>query len=247
MKQTTVHHPIAILPTAFLPTVRPVAQFAVGAMALSLGAAAIAAPAQANPTLPTATVSSVASLEAIAQANPGVDPMLLAQATDLCRRVANPPEGLLIRSQPSPSSGQVGGVGKGSTVTLTTSPATVKSDSTGRKWVEISAPKAGWVSNGYPGQAGHLIMCGTTPPPPPPGSTCRRVINPKEGLLIRRDPTSSAPVVGGLGLYEKMTLTTSPPTSRKGADGRIWVEIAAPTAGWVSNGYGGPANIGPCP
>jgi hypothetical protein len=210
----------------------------VAAIAAMSAVGCFAAPASAN------------SSDAIAQTMQSTpsDSVLIARSEDLCRKVANPPEGLLIRSDASTSASQVGGVGRGGTVTLTTAPPTVKSDSAKRKWVEISAPKAGWISNGFPGQAGHLVMCaGAKPPEPPVGSTCRRVIRPGEGLLIRSEPNKGARVVGGVGLNQRMTLTTDPATVRKDGDGRSWIQISAPVAGWVSNGFPPNSNTGACP
>jgi len=65
----------------------------------------------------------------------------------LCRKVARPAQGLLIRRQPSVAAAQVGGVAYLGRVTLTTTPATAK-QADGRNWVEISSPARGWVSNG---------------------------------------------------------------------------------------------------
>ncbi|MDX2228768.1 MAG: SH3 domain-containing protein [Leptolyngbyaceae cyanobacterium bins.349] len=173
-----------------------------------------------------------------------------AQAIDpkdpLCRQVARPPEGLAIRRNPSTSSPQINGVGVGERVLITTNPATTRKDASGRTWVEISRPSAGWISNGF--NPTNLSICsGATPPPPPPPSRCRRVINPPEGLVIRREANTTSPSVGGLALNQRMTLTTAPATTSRDAAGRTWVQIEAPAAGWVSNGLGGRSNIGVCP
>lgn len=65
----------------------------------------------------------------------------------LCRKVARPAQGLVIRREPSVAAAQVGGVAYLGRVTLTTTPATAKQVD-GRNWVEISSPARGWVSNG---------------------------------------------------------------------------------------------------
>jgi hypothetical protein len=219
-----------------------------GAIAAVSAVGYFAAPASANPAASEAQTVEAQTLQSAA-----IDPVLLAQAQDLCRKVSGPPEGLVIRSDASTASSQVGGVGKGATVTLTNVPPTVKSDASKRKWVEISAPKAGWVSNGFPGDVGHLVLCsGATPPPVPPkppttGSTCRRVIRPTEGLLIRTQPMQGAKAVGGVGLNEKVTLTTDPATTKQDSQGRSWIQISAPAAGWVSNGFTPNNNTGACP
>jgi Bacterial SH3 domain len=200
-----------------------------------------AAPASANPNDSTTQPLQLAASDSV----------LVAQAQDLCRKVSNPPDGLIIRSGASTTSSQVGGVGRGATVTLTTAPPTVKSDAAKRKWVEISAPKAGWISNGFPGDSGHLVMCSGAKPPetpkPPAGSTCRRVIRPNEGLLIRSDANMGAKVLGGVGLNQRVTLTSDPATTKKDSQGRSWIQISAPTAGWISNGFGTANNTGACP
>lgn len=67
--------------------------------------------------------------------------------TSLCRLVARPPQGLLIRREPSASSAQVGSLANLRRVTLTTNPPTIK-QADNRNWVEISAPARGWISNG---------------------------------------------------------------------------------------------------
>ncbi|MDX2244515.1 MAG: SH3 domain-containing protein [Leptolyngbyaceae cyanobacterium bins.302] len=70
-----------------------------------------------------------------------------------CRRVINPPDGLVIRQSASATSASVGGIGLYGRMTLTTAPATTSRDSAGRTWVEIEAPARGWVSNGLGGQS----------------------------------------------------------------------------------------------
>lgn len=165
---------------------------------------------------------------------------------DLCRRIVSPPEGLVIRANPSTAAATVGGVARGQTITLTTSPATTSKDTAGRTWVQISAPARGWISNGLPGSGGHIVVCSGDQPPPPP-NRCRRVLNPPEGLAIRSQASKTANRVGGVGLYERMTLTTSPATTSRDSEGRTWVQIEAPAAGWISNGLGGGGNIGVCP
>ncbi|MBF2027085.1 MAG: SH3 domain-containing protein [Oscillatoriales cyanobacterium C42_A2020_001] len=196
----------------------------------------------------TAAIAAVGGVSMPAYANPGTsDAVIIAQTAtaDLCRRVVNPPEGLVIRANPSTSAQRVGGVGRGERVTLTTSPATTNRDGAGRTWVQISAPNAGWISNGI-GGPGFLVYCGPTPPPPPP-SRCRRVINPPEGLAIKREASRTSATVGGLAQYQRFTITTSPATTSRDSEGRTWVQIEAPTAGWVSNGTGGQSNVGVCP
>jgi hypothetical protein len=212
---------------------------------------AIAAPALANPGMPAAEghplTQDLLAQDRLAQDSAG-------GSSDLCRKILTPPEGLNIRAKATSTSAIVGGVGKGETVTLTTSPATTQKEGS-RTWVQISAPAAGWISNGVM-SPGHLIMCGTTPAPKPEpkpepkptGSRCRRVINPPEGLVIKSDASRSSSTVGGLALGEKMTLSNDPATTKKDGEGRTWMQIESPQAGWVSNGFGGgKGNVGMCP
>lgn len=66
--------------------------------------------------------------------------------TGTCRRVIAS-SGLVIRSQPTSSSSQVGSVLVGTTVKVTGASSV---DSTDRTWVEISTPRSGWISSGKP-------------------------------------------------------------------------------------------------
>ncbi len=70
-----------------------------------------------------------------------------SSTTDLCRRVARPPQGLVIRREPTTTSVRLGRVAYLGRVTLSATPATEKKDEV-RNWVEISSPTRGWVSNG---------------------------------------------------------------------------------------------------
>lgn len=70
-----------------------------------------------------------------------------SSTADLCRRVARPPQGLVIRREPSTASARLGRVPYLGRVTLSANPATEKKDEV-RNWVEISSPARGWVSNG---------------------------------------------------------------------------------------------------
>lgn len=70
-----------------------------------------------------------------------------ASTADLCRRVARPPQGLVIRREPTTTSARLGRVAYLGRVTLSATPATEKKDEV-RNWVEISSPVRGWVSNG---------------------------------------------------------------------------------------------------
>ncbi|MBL1175805.1 SH3 domain-containing protein [Pantanalinema sp. GBBB05] len=111
--------------------------------------------------------------------------------------------------------------------------------------IGISSPSTGLV------QARYLnTNCDTSGNKPPvTGSKCRRVIYPDEGLVIRSQPNRFSNNLGGVEKNGRVELTTDPATRKKDGEGREWVEITQPKAGWVSNGYGGSnySNLGMCP
>jgi hypothetical protein len=85
------------------------------------------------------------------------------------------------------------------------------------------------------------VPCPTTTPP---ADRCRQVLNPPEGLVIRREPNTSSAVVGGVAQGARVTLTANPPTRRTDSAGRVWIEIESPNRGWVSNGFpNNPSNL----
>lgn len=76
-----------------------------------------------------------------------------------CRRVSQT-QGLIVRQGADANSPVVGSVGFNTQVFLTTNPATVRTDNTGRNWVQIAKPLSGWVSNGFRGStATNLVNC----------------------------------------------------------------------------------------
>lgn len=104
-------------------------------------------------------------------------------------------------------------------------------------FIAINAPTTGFV------HTVNLTTCDQTPPPQ--GNLCRRVIY-TGGLAIRSQPNSNGSYVGGVAYLDRVTLTNSPPTTQRESNGRIWVQIAQPRAGWVSNGFGNVSNLGYC-
>ena len=177
---------------------------------------------------------------------------LLAQSPDRCRRVVVP-EGLNIRAQPSLTAAIIGGVSNQQTINLSSIPPKVTSVA-GLNWLEITLSNGttGYIANGAPGTGGNVILCGTiaTNPPatnPPTGGTCRLVRVPTDfgsGLAIRSAPEGST--ITGVSNGQTVTLVNPPVTRLVG--GRQWLQISAPTAGWVSNGQpGSVGNLGNCP
>jgi len=133
---------------------------------------------------------------------------------------------------------------------------TLADNGNGRGWIRISSPIAGFV------EAANLTSCSgvavnptprpTPQPTPQPTSSLCRVVTyngPEGGLAIRSRPDRSAPRVDGVKLGDRVTLRTSPPPSTLDTEGRDWVEVTAPTRGWISNGFprSRSANIGTCP
>lgn len=108
-------------------------------------------------------------------------------------------------------------------------------------FIAVNLPIVGFV------QANNLtpaVPCPGGPTPTPPADRCRRVLRPMEGLVIRSQPSTTATLVGGVAQNQTVTLTTSPATSKADSLGRIWIEVAAPQKGWVSNGFpNSPSNL----
>ncbi|MCP2728975.1 hypothetical protein [Limnofasciculus baicalensis] len=146
-------------------------------------------------------------------------------------------ERIFVYSQRSSSSQTLGTVNPDGEVTL--------ADSGSGGWIAVSAPLTGYV------QANSLKPCknmnspkpnppaSNTPKPNPPASTssggdCRQVKFP-EGLVIRQNPNSGT-VVGRLMMGNTVRLA-NPRRSEKDSQGRTWVQIATPKAGWISSGF----------
>lgn len=93
-------------------------------------------------------------------------------------------------------------------------------------WIQVSSPASGYVIARY------LKSCETNPRPTT--GTCRRIIAPSEGLIIRSQPTSSSSQVGSVlvGTTVKVTGASSVDSA-----GRTWLEISTPRSGWVSSGF----------
>ncbi|HEY9708595.1 MAG TPA: hypothetical protein V6D48_10375 [Oculatellaceae cyanobacterium] len=102
-------------------------------------------------TVSTPTTGAIAVPTPDASPSPATSPSPTASpatstSKELCRRVARPTQGLLIRRGPNVRSPLVGKVAYLAQVTLTTNPPkTRRADQ--RDWVEISSPVQGWVSN----------------------------------------------------------------------------------------------------
>jgi hypothetical protein len=146
---------------------------------------------------------------------PAAAPVLSGQCREA--KVSTP-----IFSQRSSTSGTVSLLATAQKVTLAENAVT-------NGFILVSTPP----NKGYV-QAVNLRAC--TGVQPPDKGLCRRVTQPL-GLAIRQGPNTTSAIVGGAELNSQVFVTTSPATSQTAADGRIWVQIARPTAGWVSNGF----------
>ncbi len=96
-------------------------------------------------------------------------------------------------------------------------------------FIGISAPLTGFV------HAVNLKTCSSGTAPPGDKDVCRQVVRPPQGLLIRRQPSTTAAQVGQVASLGRVTLSTTPATVKQ-ADNRNWIEISSPARGWVSNG-----------
>ena len=143
----------------------------------------------------------------------------LAQLIGSCRAVST---SIPVQTGRSTTSEVVATLNKGTVVKL--------SDNGANGWIGISTPVVGFV------QAGYLSAANCPSAPPPANDRCRRVARPPEGLKIRRGPTITSDVLGGVFLGQTVTLTTSPPTTQRDNQGRDWVNISSPVSGWLTNG-----------
>jgi hypothetical protein len=111
--------------------------------------------------------------------------------------------------------------------------------------IAVSSPAAGYVI------MNNLKLCSSaptpTPKPTPPAAGACRLVTQSQGLAVRKEPASQAAVVGSVIFNQKVTLV-SPPERKTNPDGRMWVKLAAPVSGWVSEGFkDGGMNLGNCP
>ncbi|MCS7030173.1 MAG: SH3 domain-containing protein [Gloeomargarita sp. SKYG116] len=129
------------------------------------------------------------------------------------------PQGLLVRAQPDVNSRVVGTVAYQQTVErLEVSPD--------RQWEQVRLPAQqviGWV------RAGYLQPLATHTP----AATPNLWVTAKDGLILRREPSTSAPVVTGLAYAQELILLTY------NAD-QSWAQVQVPatgTIGWVKAEY----------
>ncbi|HBB32495.1 MAG TPA: hypothetical protein DDZ80_08630 [Cyanobacteria bacterium UBA8803] len=208
---------------------KPVAQFAVG-LSVAAGLLAPATVVNSSTTNNSIQSSEPASLEA--QTNWQLAQGLVGQCRAAKKRI-------FIYTERSTSSRTVTTLDPDEEMTL--------ADNGNAGWVAISAPETGYV------QARDLKPCknqgGNTPnPDQPSGSNLCRKVTVAQGLTIRREPSPSSTLVGGIFVGNTVKLA-NPRQSQKDSQGRTWIEITAPKAGWISSGFP-EGNLGPefsCP
>lgn len=137
----------AVKPSGFIGISAPVVGFvqAVNLQSCSSSTTTLPSPNTSAITVPTPSPSPSPSASPTTSPSPSASPATSTNK-DLCRQVARPTQGLLIRRGPSIRSALVGKVAYLGKVTLTTNPPTSKR-ADDRDWVEISLPVKGWVSN----------------------------------------------------------------------------------------------------
>lgn len=218
---------------------KPVALFALVLSAVG----SLKAPATAVSS--TTTANSMQKSESTSFQPPG-NYQLAQTLVGQCRA---PKERVFVYSQRSTTSQTIRTIGPNDQVTL--------ADDGAAGWIAISSPTVGYV------RVSELTACPAAnrpnpAPSPAPSSAltqttslCRTVLysGPEGGLAIRSGPDRSAPRVGGAQLGERVRLRTSPPPTTLDKDGRSWVEVTAPSRGWISYGYlnSKSINLGLCP
>lgn len=188
----------------------------------------------------TATTISQQS-ESTSLQNRGNSQLAQASVVGQCRTTKR---GIFVYTERSATSQSIRSLAPGEQVTL--------ADNGSNGWIAISTPVAGYV------QASELKSCQTpTPPQPQPqpspqprpqpqpqgSNICRNVIYPPEGLAIRRNPVLSDQRIGGVYVGNTVRLA-SPRRTEKDSQGRTWIYITQPTAGWISSGFP-EGNLGP--
>lgn len=137
----------AVKPNGFIGISAPIEGFvqAINLQSCNSSTATVPSPSTSDITVPSPSPSPSPSASPTTSPSPSATPATSTNK-DLCRQVARPTQGLLIRRGPSVRSALVGKVAYLGKVTLTTNPPTTKR-ADDRDWVEISLPLRGWVSN----------------------------------------------------------------------------------------------------
>lgn len=133
----------SVQPSGFIGISSPIVGFvqAVNLQSCNSSSATVSTPSTGAIAVPTPDTSPSPATSPSPTASPAT-----STSKELCRRVARPTQGLLIRRGPNVRSALVGKVAYLAQVTLTTNPPTTRR-ADNRDWVEISSPVKGWVSN----------------------------------------------------------------------------------------------------
>ncbi|MBW4443632.1 MAG: SH3 domain-containing protein [Plectolyngbya sp. WJT66-NPBG17] len=169
---------------------------------------------------------SLSALTIAALSAPVIMPAAMAQSGSLTGQARCAKQSTAIFAQRSAASPVVRTLTENQSVTL--------AENTSQSgFIAVSAPVRGFI------QTVTLRLCPTTGTPPggnpSPTATCRRVTQP-QGLIVRQGANVSSAIVGGVQDNTQVFLTTNPATVSVDSSGRIWVRLARPVAGWVSNG-----------
>ena len=176
------------------------------------------------------------------------DSIVAEASANLCRKV-NSEKGLAVRSRPDPSSEQIGGLEQNQQVILAAGERRIPGPD-GRLWVEIVSPINGYVAVGFPNSEINLIGCQETVANQPQNSAtesgvvnlCRRVSGEVSaaGLAVHTEASSNSPSLGALPPGGRVMLV---PNYQLIADKEVslilWVEIAAPIAGFITANFWG--------
>ena len=141
----------SVQPSGFIGISSPIVGFvqAVNLQSWNSSSATASTPSTGTIAVPTPDTSPSPATSPSPTASPTTSTGSTSTSStskELCRRVARPTQGLLIRRGPNVRSALVGKVAYQAQVTLTTNPPTTRR-ADNRDWVEISAPVKGWVSN----------------------------------------------------------------------------------------------------
>lgn len=180
---------------------------------------AIGAIASSNVALPSAMALETAPT------SPKTEESLQLAQIGQCRAAKRP---IFIYAERSTTSRRVRALAVNEQVTL--------ADNGANGWIAVNAPTTGFV------QAADLKSCSSQQPSPPPSNLCRQL---KVELNVRDNPNLNARVLRLLRAGQQVTLRTGQEVTA--ADGRVWVEISSPVAGWISTRPGpGPSNLADC-
>ncbi len=191
------------------------------------------------------TAMAVGRSQTISLENPTKDASVqLAQnQPNLCRQV-NSEKGLAVRSRPDPSSERIGGLDQSQQVVLAAGERRIPGPD-GRLWVEIVSPINGYVALGFPNSEINLIGCQETVANQPQNSAsdsgvvnlCRRISGEVSaaGLAVHMEASSNSPSLGALPPGGRVMLVPNYQLiPEKEVSLILWVEIAAPIAGFIT-------------